>query len=107
MLVIIQWWVPPMAAERRSDGRRKLTTDLFGSWFPLATLTVSETPDYQMPPAAMSRSSILLGPVDLDDGRLPFQTSDALTEKGAVVTALTWTRTERGNVYRQYRLLTA
>ena len=35
--VIVQWWVPPLAKERVAGGRHRITTDLFGSWFPLQT----------------------------------------------------------------------
>ena len=103
--VIVQWWVPPMAKERVSGGKSKMTSDLFGKWIPFEDLSLQEAADCVMPPAAVPRASILLGPIDLeDDGKLRFQTLDELADAGIDVTSLIWTRTELGNAYRQYRL---
>ena len=58
-----------------------------------------------MPDANISKESILIGPIELDDGKLPFATLDALIDThGIDITGLRWTRTKLGSVYRSYRL---
>ena len=83
-----------------------MTIHLFGQWHPFEQITVDEVENYEMPPASMPRSSILLGPIDLDDGKITFQTLDKLADLGLDLTGLHWTRTKLGNAYRQYRLFT-
>ena len=105
--VIIRWWVPPVSKAQCSHGKRPMTIDLFGTWRPYDLLPVGDAEDYVIPAAEVPRSSIMHGPIELDDGdRLSYQTLDAITDAGRDLTGLSWTRTERGNAYRLYRLST-
>ena len=107
LVVVIQLWVPPTDKERIAGGRTRMTVDLFGQWHPFDQFAIADMENYKMPPASVRRSSILLGPVDLDDdGKITFQTLDKLADLGLDLTGLRWTRTKFGNAYRQYRLFT-
>ena len=87
--VVIQWWVPPTDKERIAGGRTRMTVDLFGQWHPFDQIATADMENYKMPPASVRRSSILLGPVDLDDdGKITFQMLDKLADLGLDLTGL-------------------
>ena len=83
-----------------------MTIDLFGQWHPFEQVKGDAEENYQMPAAPVPRSSVLLGPIDLDDGKITFQTLDKPADLGFELTGLRWTRTKLGNAHRQYRLFT-
>ena len=104
--LILQWWVPPLAREHVSGGRMRKTVDLFGAWAPHGTVDLEDYDQISMPDATVSKSDVLIGPVDLEDGKLKFDTLDALVDThGIDITGLQWTRTKLGSVYRSWRLL--
>ena len=103
--VILQWWVPPLGKETVAGGRHKKAVDIFGQWCPYVRVALEDAGHYKMPAANISKESILIGPIELDDGKLPFATLDALIDThGIDITGLRWTRTKLGSVYRSYRL---
>ena len=82
------------------------TVDLFGAWAPHGTVDVEESDQISMPDATVSKSDVLIGPVDLEDGKLKFDTLDELVDTHMIdITGLQWTRTKLGSVYRSWRLL--
>ena len=106
--LILQWWVPPQDKERVAGGRSKTTVDLFGEWCPFDPLDVGEVASHVLPAETIERSQVLLGPIDLVNGGIPYTTFDALyTHHGLDLTGLKFTRTTLGDGYRQYRLFTA
>ena len=65
-----------------------------------------ETADMELPSAAVDRSKVLMGPIDLDNSKLTYQDLDALIDTHRIdVTGLTWTQTKSGNGFRLYRLM--
>ena len=87
------------------QGRAKDVVDIFGSWRSAGMLTVKEYADVELPSVVVDRSKVLMGPVDLADGRLTYQDLDRLIDTHKIdVTGLPWTQTKNGNAFRLYRL---
>ena len=102
--LIVQWWVPPMD-KISNRGRGKDCVDLFGPWRSAGVLTLREVADMELPSAVVDRSKVLMGPVDLADGRLTYQDLDRLIDTHKIdVTGLSFTQTKNGNAFRLYRL---
>ena len=104
--VVIQWWIPPQGKERVAGGHTRDTVDLFGAWRAFDELSVEEAGACTLPPASVPSSSIILGPIDLVEGMITHKTLDTIIELDIDITGLTWTRTDGGNAFRQYRLYT-
>ena len=106
--VLISWWLPdttPIVDFKK--GSKKQVLDLFGPWRPLVRLTLAELRGTQMPETLVSQGAVLEMNVDLTvESELPFQTFDDLRQRHAIdTTALSFSLTKRGNVYRRYALL--
>ena len=86
-------------------GRGRDCVDLFGPWRSAGVLTLREVADMELPSAVVDRSKVLMGPVDLADGRLTYQDLDRLIDTHKIdVTGLSFTQTKNGNAFRLYRL---
>ena len=58
-----------------------------------------------MPDVKISKDEVLIGPIGLDGGKLPFTVlADLVDVHNIDITGLRWTRTTPGNVYRSDRL---
>ena len=86
-------------------GRSRTAVDIFGSWLNLSNLALADAGHYKMPDVQFSKDKVLIGPIELDGGKLPFGVLDQLVDEHNIdVTGIRWTRTTHGNVYRSYRL---
>ena len=104
--IILQWLVPPLGPESAARGRQRQTVDMFGTWRAYTSLPLADAGHYEMPDVQVSKGSVLIGPTELADGKLSFDTLDALVDlHGIDITGLRWTRTRCGNAYRSYKLL--
>ena len=58
-----------------------------------------------MPDVQFSKDEVLIGPIELDGGKLPFAVLDELVDVHSIdITGLRWARTTHGSAYRSYRL---
>ena len=68
-------------------------------------LALAAAGHYKTPYVQFSKDEVLIGPIELDGGKLPFAVLDELVDVHNIdITGLRWTRTTLGNVYRSYRL---
>ena len=69
------------------------------------SLALADAGHYKMPDVQISQNEVLIGPIELDGGKLPFAVLNELVDVHNMdITGLSWTRTTLGNVYRSYRL---
>ena len=105
--VLVAWWVPPLApAVTFKPGKKKRVLDHFGSWKPLEALSISDAKDINLPPVLVNHADVMLANVELDDGKVPFSALDILRSDFFIdMTALSVSRTQDGNNYRQWALM--
>ena len=103
--IIVQWLVPLLGRASTAGGRSQKAVDIFGSWVSHMSLALADAGHYIMPDVQFSKDEVLIGPIELDGGKLPFAVLDELVDVHNIdITGLRWTRTTEGNVYRSYRL---
>ena len=108
---LVQWGVPGLSREAVGGvgGRRKEVVDIFGPWETFASLQVDRADKFCLPPILVRREQTLMINVELDgDDRIPFNVFDELSSKhGLDMTAISWSRTQFGGLYRAYVLMRA
>ena len=68
-------------------------------------MALADAGHYKMPDVHFSKDEVLIGPIELDDGKLPFAVLDEVVDAHSIdITGLRWVRTTLGNMYRSYRL---
>jgi len=104
---VVGWLVPSMSpCADYKTGARRLIVDVFSEWVPLETLTVAESRHVTMPTCVVVAADVLIPNILLEaDGTLPYKILDELrTQHGIDVSALSVSRTHKGNLFRAHVL---
>ena len=76
--IIVQWLVPLLGRESAAGGRSRQAVDILGSWIAHSSLALADAGHPNMPDVQFSMDEVLIGPIDLDGGKLPFAVLDDL-----------------------------
>ena len=103
---MVQWWVPPMSPMKAFNNRNKKIVDVFGEWVPYENLPLERVADVKLPPVLLEPANMLITNVEIDGGKVPYSVFDTLRADHDIdVTALQYSQTPGGNIYRAYVLM--
>ena len=109
--VLVTWMLP--ASSRRMSlgpGRKGQVVDIFGEWGSIESHTVSKSASWKLPKPLVPLREVLISNVQLEliDGQrcIPFDILHQLKSNHSIdVTALTFSETQRGNLYRLWEMM--
>ena len=108
--IVVQWWVPgasPMV--RYGGGKKQNKIDVVSAWTPSSYMQLGDMADSVLPDIIVDIADVLQINVEIGpDHLLPFPVLDQLRYDDVIgLTALSYSQTQLGTVYRSHALMTA
>ena len=107
---VVQWWVAELSPMvRHGGGKKQKKIDVFRAWASSSYMQLGDLADSELPNVIVDIADVLQINVDIgQDHKLPYHVLDKLRYDDVVdLTALSYSQTQLGTVYRSHALMTA